>query len=110
MAVYPYQYVNRTIPTIESTGVTVTTTGVTFSFRSDSPAPTPFRGLLLVKLDAIPTGTTGTLPVSFTSTANGTQAVTTWNGAALTAADLPGSGVFLFYYDRLTNVLQIMTL
>lgn len=109
MALFPSQYINRTIPTIESTSVSVTATEVTFNFRSNPLTPTPFRGLLVVKLEAIPAGTTTTLPINFASTVNGSQAVTTWNGAALTVADLPGSGVYLFYYDRLANVLQIMT-
>ena len=110
MAVFPYQMINtRGIATIESTAVNVTTTEVTFTFNSDSPMPTPFRGLLVVRLaQAIPAGTTTTLPIVFTSVRNGAQNVTTYNGANVTVADIPGTGVYLFYYDRLTNVLQLI--
>lgn len=110
MAVYPYQMINtRGIATIESTGVNVSTTAVTFTFNSDSPMPTPFRGLLVVKLaQAIPAGTTATLPIVFSSTRNGDQNVTTYNGINLTVAGIPGTGVYLFYYDRISNVLQLI--
>ena len=95
MAIYPFQFVNtRGIPTIESTGVSVTTDAV-----------------LLVKINQeIPSGTTTTLPIRFTSEIGGINSVTTFNGANLTVAGLPGTGVYLFYYDRLTDVLQVMTL
>lgn len=111
MAVYPFQLINtRGIATIESIGVTATATEVTFTFNSDSPMPTPFRGLLVVKLaQAIPAGTATTLPVIFTSQRNGSQNVTTYNGVNATVAEFSGTGVYLFYYDRLTNVLQLIS-
>ena len=106
MARFPYQYANiNGIPCIEARRITVTDTSVDFTFNPDWDR-NPFRGLLLVYLpDAIPTGTTGTLPIRFTMAGN-TSAVTVQGGAAWTAADVPGTGVYLFYYDRITNVLQ----
>ncbi|UVP31188.1 hypothetical protein NXW58_13710 [Bacteroides faecis] len=35
--------------------------------------------------------------------------VTKYNGEALTAADIPRTGVYEFWFDRATNTLQIMT-
>ena len=109
MALFPYQYVNlRGIPTIESTGVTVNTDSVDFSFKADSTFGNPFRGLLLVKLgNAIPEGTTGTLPIRFTSSA-GTQNVKTYGDANWTFADFSGTGVYIFYYDRRAGTLQVV--
>lgn len=111
MAIYPYQFVNtRGIPTIESIGVNVGTDAVTFSFKNGAGRNTPFRGLLLVKIgQEIPAGTTSTLPIRFTSEIGGTNNVTTTGGANLTVAELPGTGVYLFYYDRFTDVLQVIT-
>ena len=68
-----------------------------------------YRGTLFVNLaQAIPTGTTGTLPILF-ETNGATQAVTKYNGEALTVADVPGTGVFEFWFDKSTNILQILT-
>lgn len=108
MAIFPFQYVNlRGIPTIESRSISVGDEFVDFQFNADWDR-SPFRGLLLVKLaQAIPTGTTGTLPVRFTM-AGVTSNVTTYNDAELTAADVPGTGVYLFYYDRRVGTLQIL--
>ena len=52
------------IPCINSTGVAVSTANVTYSF--DNSREIPFAGLVLVRLQqAVPTGTTATLPVLF---------------------------------------------
>ena len=108
MAVYPRQYVNLNgIPTIQSRTISVGTESVDFQFN---PAwdSNPFRGLLLVNIaQAIPEGTTGTLPIRFTM-ADVTSNVTTYDGANLTVADVQGTGVYIFYYDRRANVLQII--
>ena len=86
MARFPYQYINiNGIPTIESRRITVTDTAVDFQFNPDFDG-TPFRGLLLIYLpDAIPTGTTTTLPVTFTMAGN-TQTLTFAGGDAVTGA------------------------
>lgn len=108
MANFPYQYVNiNGIPTIKTQSVTVSTTSVDFKFSPDWDRR-PFRGLLLVNIsEEIPTGTTTTLPIRF-SMAGTTSNVTLAGGANLTVADLPGVGVYLLYYDRLADTLQIL--
>lgn len=108
MARFPFQYINiNGIPTIEVRRITVTDTSVDFQFRPDFDG-TPFRGLILVYMpEAIPTGTTATLPVRF-SMAGNTQAVTLAGGTEATVAEFPGTGVYLVYYDRYANILQIV--
>ena len=100
MAVFPFQYVNRRgIPVLKTTGVTVETTGVVFSFPNHAFANSWYRGLVLVELvQEIPAGTTGTLPVLFET-----------NGANVTVSDIPGSGVYQIWYDKQTDTLQLMT-
>lgn len=107
MANFPFQYVNiNGIPTVESRTVTVTETAVNFGFRPDFTSR-PFRGLLLVYIsEAVPEGTTTTLPVTFTMAGN-TANLTEAGGANVTIADLP-VGVYLVYYDRYANVLQLI--
>jgi len=108
MAVWPFQYVNqRGIPTIKSQSVTVSETSVDFKFNPDWNSR-PFRGLLLVYIsEAVPDGTTTTLPIRF-SMAGTTSNVTVAGGTNLTVADLPGVGVYLFYYDRFSDTLQLL--
>ena len=108
MAVFPFQYTNiRGIPTIKSQSVVVSDTSVDFKFNPDWNSR-PFRGLLLVYIaDEIPTGATGTLPIRF-SMAGATSNVTVAGGDNLTVADLPGVGVYLLYYDRFTDTLQLL--
>ena len=108
MATWPFQYVNiNGVPTIQSRAVTVTETSVDFRFNPDWDRR-PFRGLLLVYIsEAIPDGTTTTLPIRF-SMAGTTSNVTVAGGANLTVADLPGTGVYLVYYDRSSDFLQIV--
>jgi hypothetical protein len=56
--------------------------------------------------DAIPEGTTGTLPVNITL--NGTsRALTFFNGTPVTAADLTGTGIITVFNDRFNGILQI---
>lgn len=108
MATFPRQYVNiNGIPTVKAQNVVVSDTTVDFKFNPDWDRR-PFRGLLLVYLsEAIPEGTTTTLPIRF-SMAGVTSNVTVAGGDNLTVADLPGVGVYLVYYDRFTDILQIL--
>ena len=108
MAVFPYQYINvRGIPTIKTQTVVVSDSAVTFKFAPDFDGR-PFRGLILVYIsEAIPTGTTTTLPVQF-SMAGTTSAVTFAGGTGVTVADLPGVGIYLVYFDRWADTLQLI--
>ena len=108
MAKFPWQYVNiNGIPTIKTQTVVVSDTAVTFKFAPDFDGR-PFRGLILVYIsEAIPTGTTTTLPVQF-SMAGTTSNVTVAGGAAVTVADLPGVGIYLVYFDRWADTLQLI--
>lgn len=110
MALNPFTWVNRRgSAAIQSTGVSVGTENVRFTFRNHAFLNNWYRGTVFVDLaQAIPAGTTGTLPVLF-ETNGATQAVTKYNGEALTAADIPGTGIFEFWFDKSTNTLQILT-
>lgn len=103
-----FYYANRVgIPRIESQSVTVGTSDVAFSFSSDIRFSRNYSGLVLVKLNqSIPTGTTTTLPVVFTSTVGGAKPLTGKGGAAVTVADITGTGIYLVYYEN--GTLQLM--
>ena len=95
----------RGIPFLQSSGVTVSTTAVDIAFGYRG-----LRSLALVVLEiteAIPTGTTATLPVQV-SMGGDTVALTAFGGAAVTAGDLVGTGKILALYDRFKGTLQVM--
>jgi hypothetical protein len=110
MAVYPFNYLNkRGIPAVQTRRVTVNTDNVTFSFADHAFAGIPFTGLVLIYIaQEVPAGATATLPIVF-QTNGAAQEVTGYNGAAVTVADLAGTGVYLAFYDRATGLLQLMT-
>lgn len=95
------------VPYLLTTNVTVTDTAVDLALgwqRRISPV-----GYFTVRIqDAIPEGTTGTLPV--TLSLNGiTRSLTLFNGTPVTAADLDGTGVLLVFNDRFNSILQLMS-
>lgn len=97
------------IPTLRSNSVTVTTTDVQFSFNNHRNVGRPFRGLIIIDLaQAIPTGTTATLPIVFTSEGNNNQSLVGYNGDAITVADITGTGVHLVWFESQSNTLQLI--
>ena len=107
--IYPFAWVNRRgSAAIASQGVTVNTDNVVFSFRNHAFVNANYRGTIFVNLrNAIPSGTTTTLPILFET--NGvTQAVTKVGGEALTVADITGTGIYQFWFERDTNTLQLL--
>lgn len=105
---FTYNRVNiNGIPCLESKNITESTTTVTFNFNA-SPAVSPrFSGLIAIRITETPTTTT--LPVNFSvpSIAGTTIAVTSFNGDAVTGADLE-EGIHLVFYDRFNGVLQLL--
>lgn len=98
------------VPALRSTSVTVSTTDVRFDFNSHRNVGRPFVGIVAVQLaQSIPTGTTGTLPIIFTTEGGNPANLTTFNGANVTVADIPGTGVFLVWVDSQSGVVQLLT-
>ena len=96
-------------PYLRTTNTTVGTASVDLALGSYR-RPLPTYGYFTVRItDAIPTGTTATLPVTLTR--NGvTRALTLFDGTPVTVADLiGGTGVFLVFNDDETGILQLMS-
>lgn len=94
------------VPYLRTSGVTVGTEAVDFAlgFRR-----IPAVGYITISIaDAIPTGTTGTLPVRFTLNGN-TRALTTFGGDAVTAADLTDTGIVTVFYNWYDGILQLVS-
>lgn len=97
------------IPRLDVSSITVTTTAVEFNLANNAFRFLEESGLVLIRISsAIPTGTTGTLPVVFQSN-DASQAITNVGGVPLTAADIPSTGIYLFYYDKNTRLMQILS-
>lgn len=94
------------IPYLSSTNVTVSETAVDIAmgFRRIPPV-----GYFTLRIGAaIPEGTTATLPV--TLTLNGvSRSLTLFGGAAVTVADLDGTGVITVFNDRFNGILQLVS-
>lgn len=98
------------IPALSSLAVNVTTTQVAFDFNNHRNIGIPFRGLLIIRFNqAIPAGTTGTLPIVFTSGGGNARTLTKYNGEPATVADIPGTGIFLVWYESQSDTLQLLT-
>ena len=111
MIVPTYINVNRNgIPAVRSLSVNVTTSEVQFDFNNHINIGGPFRGLIVINLaQAIPAGTTTTLPIIFTSEGSNPIALTGYNGAAITVADIKGTGIYLAWHEGQTGILQLVT-
>lgn len=99
----------RGIPYLRTTNTTIGTESVDLALGF-IPRPLPPVGYFTVRLtDAIPTGTTTTLPI--TLTLNGTtRELTLFDGTPVTVAELiGGTGVFTVFNDRFNGVLQLMS-
>lgn len=106
----PFYFSNRGgVPKLDVQSVNVTDTNVEFVLPNNAFRFLPENGLVLIRIGlAIPTGTTATLPIVFTSN-DATQVVTNVGSAEITAADLPSTGVYLFFYDKTGNLLQLLS-
>lgn len=97
------------IPRIETTGVTVSTTNVEFTFRNHRFLTIDYNGLVIMRLNqAIPTEAEDDAPIVLNS-GTGQVNLTTFSGANITVADIPGTGVYLCYYDQASNTIQLLT-
>lgn len=112
MAITRLTFVNqRGIPTLETVGNTLTTTELTYSFNRHPALNMVFQGVFIVKVTDTPTAPSTAVPIYFDSVgvSNSSIAVTNAAGTALTTATWPGDGIYIFFYDRATNILRLLT-
>lgn len=108
----PLISVNRNgIPTVRANSITVGTSSVAFDFSPVAfGTSSNYRGLVIIDLpQAIPTGTTGTLPIVFTTNGANPQALTTYNGVAVTVSEVAGTGVYLCWCEASSGLLQLLS-
>lgn len=94
------------IPYLSSTNVTIgtETIDIALGFRRIQPV-----GYMTIFIDdAIPTGTTTTLPVTLTLN-DTTRSLTLPNGTPVTAAELIGVNIINVFNDRFRGILALMS-
>lgn len=94
------------IPYIVSTNTTVGTETVDIALGVRRIQPVGYMTIIIS--DAVPTGTTATLPVSLTLN-DVSKALTLPNGTAVTAAELIGVNVITVFNDRTRGLLNLMS-
>lgn len=102
----------RGIPRIEAISANATATDLIYNFNDNGSFGNRFAGLIIVKLPTQPAGVTGTFPVRFNSSTNANSngvPLTTLGGAAVTAAQVTASGIYLAFYDSNNGQLQLLT-
>ena len=106
----PLRYSNRNgFPCLESVGTNLTTTDLTYSFNRNPFVDNHFYGGFFVKLNKTPTPPSTAVPVQFTTPGGSTVPVLNKTGQAVTTATI-ADGIYLAFYDRDHNQLQILTL
>lgn len=104
---YPFNFANRNgIPMIESNSVETTTTNVVIKIPNRAFRFLNGTGLFLFRLNTEITNTT--LPIIFSSN-DFTQALTLVGGVNATGADIAATGIYLIYYDKGANLMQLIT-
>lgn len=104
---YPFNFANRNgIPMIESSSVQVTDTNVLINIPNRAFRFLNGTGLILFRLNTEITDTT--LPILFSSN-DFTQPLTLVGGTAATGTDISGVGIYLIYYAKNSNVMQLLT-
>lgn len=106
---FPYNFTNRIgIPLIESANVEAGTDNVTITLADRSFRWLNQKGIILFRLNQEIPAAGATLPVVF-SVNDFTQQLTNIGGTAITGSQLAGVGVYVIYYDKDANVMQLLT-
>lgn len=106
---FPFNFANRVgIPMIESNSVTSNDTNAIINIPNRAFKFLNGTGLILFRLNtAIPTDA-ASLPILFSSN-NFTQPLTLAGGDSATGEQMTGPGVYLIYYAKGSNLMQLMT-
>ena len=104
---YPFNFANRNgIPMLESTSVNTDTTNVIITIPNRAFRFLNGTGLILFRLNTEITNTA--LPILFQSN-DFTQPLTIVSGAEATGTNMSDIGVYIIYYDKSSNLMQLVT-
>ena len=105
---YPYNFANRMgIPMVESSAVNVGTENVTITLPNRVFRALSVNGVVAFRLNTEIAAGGAALPIVFSSN-EFTQALTKVGGEAAVGTDLPGVGIYLIWYDKNSNLMQLI--
>lgn len=106
---YPFNFANRNgFPMIESGNIEVTDSNVIVNIPKRAFRFLSGTGVILFRLNTPIPEASITLPILFSSN-DFTQALTYMGGAAVTGEQMNGTGVYMIYYAKDCNLLQLIT-
>lgn len=106
---YPFNFSNRFgIPMIESANVTIGTEDITINLPNRVFRALSANGVVAFRLNTEIPAASNTLPIMFSSN-EFTQAVTLVGGDAATGAQMGQPGIYLLWYDKNCNLMQLLT-
>lgn len=106
---FPFNFANRVgIPMIESSSVTFNDTNVIINIPNRAFKFLNGTGLILFRLNTAIPEDAASLPILFSSN-NFTQPLTLVGGDSATGEQMTGPGVYLIYYAKGSNLMQLMT-
>lgn len=110
MAIAPYFFCNKNgIPCIESQSANLTTTSCTYYFKNHPFLNSNYQGLVAVKIAQSVSAPSTSVPVMFdTVGAAAPIQVKTRGNTAVDTSDINALGVYLCFYDRSSNTLQLI--
>ena len=104
---YPFNFANRNgIPMLESTSVITNTDNVIINIPNRAFRFLNGTGLILFRLNTEITN--ASLPILFSSN-EFTQPLTLVGGTEATGANISEVGVYIIYYDKNSNLMQLIT-
>lgn len=107
---YPFNFSNRFgIPMIESANVTVGTDNIIINLPNRVFRALSTNGVVAFRLNTEIPAASNTLPILFSSN-EFNQAVTLVGGTPATGAQMGSVGVYLLWYDKNCNLMQLLTL
>lgn len=108
----PIKFANpRGIPCLDSVSVVLSTTALTINFAEHPYFRDNFQGLFLIRINQTYTAPATAVPVVFVTNNMASTAInlTDLDGANLTTEQFDKTGIYLCFYDRPTNVLQLIS-
>lgn len=99
------------IPCIQSKAVSVTSSAVVFTFNAHPQVNAYFQGIIAVKISNEFTAPTTAVKVQFATegVANSTRDLVGVGGDSIMSDDWNGTGIYLCFYDRSSEKLQLLT-